>query len=226
MHTAKTAGFRWLPSYYEAVRDLPDAERLEMYDAMADFGFGNETAELPPLLSAIFHLMAPTLEKSVRFEQKQRENSAKGGRPGKTQNETEETQAKPKVTQNDSGENLDVDIDVAVDIDRDVDVDLAVDLAKDIAVENDVVCEKAKPRAARFTPPNLEQVREYCLERRNGIDPQRFLDFYTAKGWRIGKERMKDWKAAVRTWERRDSNGRDHGHGDQDQEIPGILYIS
>ena len=53
-----------------------------------------------------------------------------------------------------------------------------------------------------FIPPTLEEVTEYCRERNNGIDPQRFIDFYSAKGWMIGKNKMKDWKAAVRTWER------------------------
>ena len=159
MHAAKTAGFRWLPSYYEAVRDLPDAERLRIYDAMADFGFGNATAELPPLLNAIFRLITPSLEKSVRFEQKQRENGAKGGRPGKTRNDDGITQAKPKETQNDSGENLDVAVDI------DLDVDIAKDI--DLDVENDVVCESAKPRAARFTPPNLEKPGESDPEKRD-----------------------------------------------------------
>jgi uncharacterized protein YdaU (DUF1376 family) len=55
--------------------------------------------------------------------------------------------------------------------------------------------------AKRFTPPTKEQVEEYCKERGCSIDPQRFVDFYAAKGWMIGKNRMKDWKAAVRTWE-------------------------
>ena len=56
----------------------------------------------------------------------------------------------------------------------------------------------------RFTPPTVEQVREYCLERKNSVDPETFVDFYASKGWKIGKESMKDWKAAVRTWEKRD----------------------
>lgn len=55
---------------------------------------------------------------------------------------------------------------------------------------------------ARFTPPTLAQVSEYCRERNNGVDPQRFLDYYTANGWKVGKNPMKDWKAAVRTWEK------------------------
>ncbi len=63
------------------------------------------------------------------------------------------------------------------------------------------------PRAARFSPPTVEEVSVYCLERRNGVDPQRFVDFYSAKGWKIGKNGMRDWKAAVRTWERRDLSG-------------------
>lgn len=56
----------------------------------------------------------------------------------------------------------------------------------------------------RFTPPTLEEVEAYCLERNNGIDAQTFIDFYSAKGWMIGKNKMKDWKASVRTWERKD----------------------
>ena len=60
------------------------------------------------------------------------------------------------------------------------------------------------PRAKRFTPPTIEQVSDYCAERANSIDPQRFVDFYTARGWMIGKNKMKDWKAAIRTWETRD----------------------
>ena len=60
-------------------------------------------------------------------------------------------------------------------------------------------------RAKRFTPPTLDDVSAYIRERGSNVDAQRFLDFYTAKGWMIGKNRMKDWKAAVRTWEKRDS---------------------
>ena len=56
----------------------------------------------------------------------------------------------------------------------------------------------------RFTKPTLDEVRAYCQERNNKVDPESFIDFYESKGWKIGKDTMKDWKAAVRTWERRD----------------------
>lgn len=59
------------------------------------------------------------------------------------------------------------------------------------------------PTRERFVPPTVEEVADYCRERGNGIDAQHFVDFYDSKGWMIGKNKMKDWKAAVRNWEQR-----------------------
>ena len=64
---------------------------------------------------------------------------------------------------------------------------------------------KGKEGTKRFKPPTVEEVRAYCEERKNGIDPETFVDHYTANGWKVGgKSPMTDWKAAVRTWEKRD----------------------
>ena len=54
----------------------------------------------------------------------------------------------------------------------------------------------------RFVPPTIEAVKAYCQERQNGVDADRFINYYTSNGWRVGKNKMKDWKAAVRTWEK------------------------
>ncbi len=54
----------------------------------------------------------------------------------------------------------------------------------------------------KFTPPTVEEVAAYCHGRNNGVDAEKFVDFYQAKGWFVGKNKMKDWRAAVRTWER------------------------
>lgn len=59
-----------------------------------------------------------------------------------------------------------------------------------------------KKNRGRFTPPSIDQVRAYCQERGNQVDPERFVDHYTSNGWQVGKNKMKDWKAAVRTWEK------------------------
>ena len=65
--------------------------------------------------------------------------------------------------------------------------------------------------ASRFTAPSVEEVFAYCKERGNSVDPQRFVDYYTSNGWKVGKNTMRDWRAAIRTWEnscRRDKKTR------------------
>jgi len=67
----------------------------------------------------------------------------------------------------------------------------------------------ARPRgSSRFVKPTVEEVAAYCEERGNSVDPEAWMDHYTANGWRVGKNPMKDWKGAVRTWER---NGFESG---------------
>jgi uncharacterized protein YdaU (DUF1376 family) len=65
-----------------------------------------------------------------------------------------------------------------------------------------IVKEKA---GQRFTPPTLSEVIDYCNERGNHVDPQRFINHYSANGWMRGKNKIKDWKACVRTWEQNDN---------------------
>lgn len=65
------------------------------------------------------------------------------------------------------------------------------------------------PKKARFCKPTVEEIRGYCWERGNNVDAQKFFDYYESNGWKVGRNQMKDWKAAVRTWER---NGFDNNN--------------
>lgn len=65
--------------------------------------------------------------------------------------------------------------------------------------------DKNKKKEENVIPPTLEMVSKYCISRKNKIDPQYFIDWNGARGWMIGKSKMKDWQAAIRTWERRDN---------------------
>ena len=67
--------------------------------------------------------------------------------------------------------------------------------------------EDIKPQK-RFAKPTIDDVKAYCQERNNGVDAEKWFDYYSANGWKVGKNPMKDWKAAVRTWERGDSGGK------------------
>lgn len=67
-----------------------------------------------------------------------------------------------------------------------------------------------KPTRTRFIPPSLEEVQAYCQERNKGVNAEKWYNYYTANGWKVGKNPMKDWKAAVRTWEQNGTSGQAH----------------
>lgn len=62
-----------------------------------------------------------------------------------------------------------------------------------------------KTTKSSWRAPSVDEVQEYCLERGNTVDPEAFVDYYEANGWMVGRSHMKDWKAAVRTWERKET---------------------
>jgi hypothetical protein len=80
--------------------------------------------------------------------------------------------------------------------------------------DTDTNTDTDKKNKGRFTPPSFDEVTDYCRQRNNDVDPQGFIDFYESKGWMIGKNKMKDWKAAVRTWEKRNETNKRNGKPD------------
>ena len=95
-------------------------------------------------------------------------------------------------------------------------------MIKDKIIEIDT---KNKPKRKTtvskiFTPPTVEEIKEYCLLRDNKIDAEHFYDFYQSKGWMIGKNKMKDFKAAVRTWEKL-NNTKQNNDGTRQQPLLG-----
>lgn len=84
-------------------------------------------------------------------------------------------------------------------------LDTQYSIGKDSIVKSSIEKKVAEAplSSKRFVKPTLEEVKEYCLSRKNNIDAQQFIDFYESKGWKVGNQSMKDWKACVRTWEQR-----------------------
>lgn len=80
---------------------------------------------------------------------------------------------------------------------------------------------RGSPGSTPFTPPTLAEVHAYCRERKNRVDPNRFVDFYASKGWMVGKNKMKDWRAAVRNWE---NDGDNRGAGKTISSGPGQVH--
>lgn len=120
-----------------------------------------------------------------RFQKKATEDNDTV-RDDTTCNETYDT-VRPYTTVNDRNN----------DNDNDNDNDI-----KEKVLSNDSTKKKT---AKRFIPPTIDEVRAYCSERGNFVDPESFISFYESNGWKVGRNTMVDWKAAVRTWEHRDS---------------------
>jgi hypothetical protein len=77
---------------------------------------------------------------------------------------------------------------------------------------------RTKPQKKQFVPPTVEEVRAYCDEQGIAVDAERFIDYYAANGWKVGNQAMKDWRATVRNWARRD---RERGYTDKPKETRG-----
>lgn len=98
--------------------------------------------------------------------------------------------------------NIDIENNTVLDVIKYIS---SIYINNDIENENEnerIVNESSKKKIHQVIPPTVDMVRDYCIERGNCIDPEAFCDFYQSKGWKVGKEKMKDWMAAVRTWEK------------------------
>ena len=180
----KRDSFIFYRSFYEAINDLPEKNQLQVYKAICELSLNFEEIDLKGIGLTIFKLIKPQLEaNNQRFinGQKGGQYGSLGGRPKKPQNKPQEN---PKETPNN---NVNVNDNIN---------------------DNDNIKEKVNKKKS-FTKPTTEEIQEYCLERNNGINAEAFYDFYESKNWYVGKNKMQDWKACVRTWEKRNNKKND-----------------
>lgn len=84
--------------------------------------------------------------------------------------------------------------------------ELELEKELELDINTSAPAQDGNTKTKRFVKPTVDEIREYCEERGNTIDPEQFFDFYESKGWVVGKSPMKDWKSCVRTWERERAN--------------------
>ena len=186
---------------------LTNEQAGELIKALLQYGKTGERINTDDgMISMAFSFMAAQIDRDGDKWEKRCErnaaNGSKGGRP-KKQTVFEETQKTQWVFEKPKKADTDKDTDKEKDTDTDIKINKA-----------------AKQPAARFQPPSVDEVAAYCRERKNGIDPQTFIDFYESKGWIVGKQKMKDWKAAVRNWENRRKNEEPKKGGTNISSIP------
>lgn len=186
--------FIFYRSFYEAIRDLPADVQAAIYTAIMEYSlYGIEAANLKPIAKSVFILIKPQIDANKqRFE-----NGKKGGRP-RTKSANEEACTKPNQSQTKAKANENVNVNANVN-DNDNDNVNENNNNTPIAISDEAP--SATKSKARFREPSLDEVANYCQQRQNNINPQRFVDHYQANGWMVGKNKMKNWKAAVRSWE-------------------------
>ena len=215
----KKETFLFYADWLNVIRDLPSEVQLEVYQAIAEYAIYGNLIELKPLAKVAFGFVKQTIDrdtqKYISISEKRSEAGKKGGRRLKD-NELEESNEKQKkqllsekskksnCSLNDNDNVNDNDISFLEKKKQKSDVAVS-DLENENSESPLETLQTPKEQSGggrkRFTIPTPEEVQAYCDERKNGISGQQFCDFYSSKGWKIGKEPMKDWKAAVRTWE-------------------------
>lgn len=182
-------------SYLAAIEPLNDEERGRLFTALLTYSQTGTAPDLPGNERFVFPTMREQMDRDQKKYQAKCERNRINGAKGGKANATERYRTPPKAK--------------------------AKEKAKAKAKEKENIegvpggTPADKPPRSRFIPPTVEEVKAYCQERRNDVDPQRFVDFYETKGWMVGKNKMKDWRAAVRTWEKRDG-GSNQQKGEED----------
>ena len=165
--------FTFYKSFAEGLKPLDDATYRRLSDALINYALYDETPDLEGLELTVFQSWKANIDASNR----RKDNGKNGGRP-KTENNrtiTENNRTKPKITEGKPNK-------------------------KEKENKKETITEKDS--IGRFTPPTPTEVQAYVAEKGYTIDAFKFCDFYESKGWFVGKNKMKDWKAAVRNWAR------------------------
>ena len=192
--------------FLEVAEGLSDGALARLFRAMLRYALDGTEPQMKSSERALWTVARQNIDReAAAYESKveaRREAGRKSGKVRREQNEQKGT--------NLNKTNQDKDKEKEKDNDND----------KDNERESRGAAPPVTPAAAvaarAHTIPSLSEVESYCRERGNQVNPQRFMDFYTANGWRVGKNPMKDWKAAVRSWE---SNGMDRERPARENEL-------
>ena len=194
MAESRRKQFTFYSSYYDAVLHLNKRDQRDVLMAICGYAIDGTEPKLTGAAASAFILIRPTLDSSRK---KADNRIGKGSKQNQTEN-------KPETNAEQSGKEKEKEKE------KEREKEYEKESYKEINKESSASGEAAPVRNSgkpKFVPPTVEEVRAYCLERNNGIDAQSFVDFYGSKNWMVGKNKMSDWKASVRTWERRKQEG-------------------
>jgi hypothetical protein len=171
--TNNRPSFLLYKSFYAPIKHLKDEELGMLFRVLFEYQDGLEVKNLPPQIGMAFAFFKNQFDlDEQKYQITVDRNKSNGSKGGRPKKE--ETQANPENP---------------------------VGFLEPRKAEKEKEKEIEKDKRKRFTPPTLQDIQNYCKERNNSVNPDKWLNFYQSNGWKVGKNSMKDWKAAVRTWE-------------------------
>ena len=187
---------------YEEVMLLSIEQRGKLLTALYEYAITTQEPDFDDIaLKIVFSTIKRGIDRdSEKYEERCKRNKELGklgGRPKKLSDsyKSERLSEKPNETERFSTKAK------KADTDNDTDND-----SENISADAPPAPPAGKKKSSRFIPPTVDDVKAYCSESGKYIDVERFIDFYTSKGWLVGKSPMRDWRAAVRNWYKRDSS--------------------
>lgn len=204
---------------YEELSSYTDEQIGKIFKAfIAGSVFGEASSVSDPLCKRVLRDLYKEDGQALQVWERNDKNGGKGGRPPKPKENPNETQPKPKQNPNETqSEPKQNPIEIEIEEEREIEGEQEVGSKKEKEKEN-IYGAKAPARSS-FTRPTLLEVKEYCEERNNGIVPEQWYDFYEANGWKVGRNAMKDWKACIRSWERRRAEEQANKPKTREQEM-------
>ena len=195
-------GFYFFSNYRDIAKDLPEDLRVKFYDALMDYAIdGIEPEE--GVIKALITAIKPSLEK-VEKRGGYREGAGRKCNQNKS-NEIKNNQKESKiikVNQTKSNENQTEQKETKKNSPLIIPQEENNKNIYTPITPNGVIASKGLDTQKRFVKPTLEELKGYFAEKGFGDESERFFDFYSSKGWMVGKNPMKDWRAAVRNWVR------------------------
>lgn len=195
--------FTFYESFFKAIsRIKKKSDQADAYNIICKYALMQEEPDLDSVSDSTaiaFELLRPVLDKA----KERAESGKRGGSKSKGSGENSEVTPKENGSKTEANGKLparEKEKEKEIEIEIENDSVYGASAPTRAPEQQDEFCQKAK----RFTAPTVQEVADYCRERGNQVDAQRFVDYYTANGWRVGKNPMKDWKAAVRTWEKQE----------------------
>ena len=196
-----TNKFMFFENFKETADKLPDELRLKFYDAMTDYVFkGIEPDDV--VISALITAIKPSLDK----EDGRKNNGGNHNPTGKNQflkeKEIEQNQKQLKylrsipVNSGQIGQTRSIPLETETETGNITPLSMSPQRVDDTQLD----LKEAIAKTKRFVKPTVEEITAYCREKNKSVDAERFWNFYESKGWKVGKNPMKDWRAAVCNW--------------------------